>query len=112
MSRRRKRVVVLGGGAGAMAAAYALSGPGWQKRYESITVYQRGWRLGGKGASGRGVRDRIEEHGLHLWFGFYRNAFAMLDACYRERGEARERAGQPEPSRPWPMRSSRPRHSF
>ena len=112
MSRRRKRVVVLGGGAGAMAAAYALSGPGWQKRYESITVYQRGWRLGGKGASGRGVRDRIEEHGLHLWFGFYRNAFAMLDACYRERGEARERAGQPEAAFPTVADAFEPASTF
>jgi len=112
VSRRRKRVVVLGGGAGAMAAAYALSGPGWQKRYESITVYQRGWRLGGKGASGRGVRDRIEEHGLHIWFGFYRNAFAMLDACYRERGDARERTGQSEAAFPTVADAFEPASTF
>jgi uncharacterized protein with NAD-binding domain and iron-sulfur cluster len=112
VSRRRKRVVVLGGGAGALSAAYALSGPGWQKRYESITVYQRGWRLGGKGASGRGVRDRIEEHGLHIWFGFYRNAFAMLDGCYRERGQARERAGQPAAAFPTVAEAFEPASTF
>ena len=44
-----------------------------------------GWRLGGKGASGRGENDRIEEHGLHLWMGFYENAFRLMRECYAER---------------------------
>ena len=52
-------------------------------KYE-ITVYQLGWRLGGKGASGRGPADRIEEHGLHIWMGFYENAFRLLRECYAE----------------------------
>jgi uncharacterized protein with NAD-binding domain and iron-sulfur cluster len=43
-----------------------------------------GWRLGGKGASGRGPSGRIEEHGLHLWLGFYDNAFRLLRECYEE----------------------------
>jgi uncharacterized protein with NAD-binding domain and iron-sulfur cluster len=47
-------------------------------------VYQLGWRLGGKGASGRGVATRIEEHGFHVWFGFYENAFRLLRECYSE----------------------------
>jgi uncharacterized protein with NAD-binding domain and iron-sulfur cluster len=81
---RLPRVAVLGGGAGAMTAAMWLSSRGWRKRYESITVYQMGWRLGGKGASGRGVYDRIEEHGLHVWLGFYDNAFRTLAAAYDE----------------------------
>ena len=69
-----------------MTAAYHLSGDGWQQRFAGITVHQLGWRLGGKGASGRNseASDRIEEHGLHVWFGFYENAFRMLDACHRE----------------------------
>ena len=67
-----------------MAAAMELSRPGWQQRYESITLYQLGWRLGGKGASGRGAHERIEEHGLHIWLGFYDNAFRLLRECYDE----------------------------
>jgi uncharacterized protein with NAD-binding domain and iron-sulfur cluster len=47
-------------------------------------VYQQGWRLGGKGASGRGPGGRIEEHGLHLWMGHYDNAFQLMRECYRE----------------------------
>src|SRR5262249_6914281 len=46
-------------------------------------------RLGGKGASGRNLREgkgkRIEEHGLHVWLGFYENAFALMKAVYAER---------------------------
>ncbi len=67
-----------------LSAAWRLSEPGWQDRFDSITVYQRGWRLGGKGASSRGEHDRIEEHGLHIWLGSYENAFALLRECYAE----------------------------
>jgi uncharacterized protein with NAD-binding domain and iron-sulfur cluster len=65
-----------------LAAAWRLSESGWEAEFESITVYQRGWRLGGKGASSRGVNGRIEEHGLHVWFGWYENAFQLLRECY------------------------------
>jgi uncharacterized protein with NAD-binding domain and iron-sulfur cluster len=76
---------VLGGGAGALAAAFALSDPALDPGFE-VTVYTRGWRLGGKGASGRnGDRHRrIEEHGLHLWFGFYEEAIGLMQDAYRE----------------------------
>lgn len=67
-----------------LSAAWRLSEPGWRKRFDSITVYQRGWRLGGKAASSRGRNGRIEEHGLHIWLGSYENAFALLRQCYAE----------------------------
>jgi uncharacterized protein with NAD-binding domain and iron-sulfur cluster len=67
-----------------LAAAWRLSEPGWQQELDSITVYQRGWRLGGKGASSRGPNGRIEEHGLHLWLGYYENSFRLLRECYAE----------------------------
>lgn len=84
---RPTRVAILGGGLGSLAAAYELTQePDWQQRYE-ITVYQMGWRLGGKMSGGRGVHERIEELGLHLLLGFYHRAFAMFRAVYRERAE-------------------------
>jgi uncharacterized protein with NAD-binding domain and iron-sulfur cluster len=47
----KKRIVILGGGPAAMAAAFELTDrPDWQDRYE-VTIYQMGWRLGGKCAS-------------------------------------------------------------
>jgi uncharacterized protein with NAD-binding domain and iron-sulfur cluster len=90
----KPRIAILGGGAGAVTAALELSKPGWEDHYESISLYQQGWRLGGKGACGRGPDLRIEEHGLHLWFGFYENAFRLLDRCHREL-DRRADDGQP-----------------
>jgi uncharacterized protein with NAD-binding domain and iron-sulfur cluster len=102
-------VVILGGGVGSVTAALKLSKPGWEKHYASITIYQQGWRLGGKGASGRGPGMRIEEHGLHIWLGFYENAFQMLRACHDELHElATGPAGKPR----WPLAFSNIEDSF
>ena len=84
MKRPGGKVAILGGGMAGLSAAWRLSEPGWRDRFDSITVYQRGWRLGGKGASSRGENGRIEEHGLHIWLGCYENAFALLRECYAE----------------------------
>jgi uncharacterized protein with NAD-binding domain and iron-sulfur cluster len=69
---------------GGVTSAWRLSEAGWEDRFESITIYQRGHRLGGKGASHRGVHGRVEEHGLHIWLGYYDNAFRLLRECYGE----------------------------
>ncbi|MGZ8289061.1 MAG: NAD(P)-binding protein, partial [Telluria sp.] len=67
---QRERIAILGGGIGALSAAWHLSSePGWQERYD-ICVYQHGWRLGGSGAAGS------------TWYGFYGNAFSMLRAAH------------------------------
>jgi uncharacterized protein with NAD-binding domain and iron-sulfur cluster len=80
----KTKVAVLGGGVGAITAAFELTEPHLGGRYE-VTVYQPGWRIGGKCASGRAGKEmRIEEHGLHVWFGFYANAFQMIQRCYEE----------------------------
>jgi uncharacterized protein with NAD-binding domain and iron-sulfur cluster len=77
------KVAIIGGGCASVATAFELTRPEQRTRYE-VTIYQLGWRLGGKGASGRGPADRIEEHGLHLWMGFYENAFRLMRECYAE----------------------------
>lgn len=84
--RPKQKIAVLGGGCGALAAVFALTDQD-QAAFD-ITVYQPGWRLGGKGASGRNAAhgQRIEEHGLHVWSGFYENAFWMMRKCYAELG--------------------------
>jgi uncharacterized protein with NAD-binding domain and iron-sulfur cluster len=80
------KVIVLGGGIGSLAAAYELSRTPSLRRQYDVTVFQMGWRLGGKGASGRrtdpGGYSRIEEHGLHIWLGNYQNAFLLMRDCY------------------------------
>jgi uncharacterized protein with NAD-binding domain and iron-sulfur cluster len=84
------KVAIVGGGCASVAAAFELTRPELGGRY-AVTIYQLGWRLGGKGASGRGPADRIEEHGIHLWMGFYENAFRLMRDCYAELGRDRER---------------------
>ena len=71
----------------ALTAAYFLTDPSLGGRYQ-VSVYTMGWRLGGKGASGRNaaLHNRIEEHGLHIWFGTYHNAIALMRRCYAELG--------------------------
>ncbi|HEX5721852.1 MAG TPA: FAD-dependent oxidoreductase [Acidimicrobiia bacterium] len=79
-----EKIAILGGGVAGLAAAWRLSESGWQQRFASITVYERGWRLGGKAASSRGAHGRIEEHGLHVWLGYYENAFRLVRELYAE----------------------------
>lgn len=82
-AQSRTRVAILGGGVSALTAALELSDPA-QKDAFDITIYQMGWRLGGKCASGRNADNNcaIQEHGLHVFFGFYDNAFQVLRQCY------------------------------
>ena len=82
-SRKPIEVAIIGGGCASIAAAFELTRPGHKGAYH-VTIYQIGWRLGGKGASGRGPAGRIEEHGLHVWLGCYDNAFRLLRQCYDE----------------------------
>ncbi|HEY1122718.1 MAG TPA: NAD(P)-binding protein [Haloferula sp.] len=86
MTDSREHIVILGGGVGGCAAAYWLTAtPELRAKYR-VTLYQTGWRLGGKGASSRGESDqhRSEEHGPHVWFGFYENAFKTLRGAMEE----------------------------
>jgi uncharacterized protein with NAD-binding domain and iron-sulfur cluster len=74
------RVAIVGGGCAGMAAAWQLSKLGGYK----VTVYESSSHLGGKCASSRDSQGRIHEHGLHVWLGFYENAFRMMRECYAE----------------------------
>jgi uncharacterized protein with NAD-binding domain and iron-sulfur cluster len=83
--REKRKVAIVGGGFAAMAAAWDLTSPDNDAACD-VTIFQMGGRLGGKGASSRNpdFGDRIEEHGLHLWLGYYENAFRMVRTCFRE----------------------------
>jgi uncharacterized protein with NAD-binding domain and iron-sulfur cluster len=83
---RRVRVVVLGGGCAGIAAAEDLSATEERRRRFEVVVVQPGHRLGGKGATGRNAAQgqRIEEHGLHVWMGFYQRSFRMMRRCFEE----------------------------
>lgn len=67
-----------------LAAAFDLTRTKALQDKFDVTIYQMGWRLGGKAASGRDCDGRIVEHGLHVWFGCYENAFELVRAAYND----------------------------
>ncbi len=78
----KKKIAIMGGGPASLAAACELTSyPDWHERYE-VTLYQIGWRLGGKTACGVGPYDRIEERGIHIFQGWYHNAFRMVREAF------------------------------
>jgi uncharacterized protein with NAD-binding domain and iron-sulfur cluster len=88
----KQRIAIVGGGMAALATAFELTQRGdLQERFD-ITIYQMGWRLGGKGATGRDSQGRVVEHGLHIWFGCYENAFRMLRTAYEDWKPFKEQA--------------------
>jgi uncharacterized protein with NAD-binding domain and iron-sulfur cluster len=90
-----RRIAVLGGGMGGLSAAYEIVS---REPTAEITVFQMGWRLGGKCASSRNTRrcDRIEEHGIHLFLGCYENAFDLIGRVYRDLGRDWQDAFEPQ----------------
>lgn len=95
MDTPKKKIAILGGGMASLSAAYELTDyKGWQNYYD-ITVYQVGWRLGGKTATGRGPCDRVEEHGIHILQGWYDTTFRLLRSVYDEREKKRLAPGSP-----------------
>ncbi len=85
-SKTPKKIAVLGGGISALTTVFELtSQPNWQDNFD-ITVYQMGWRLGGKCATARGPNDRIEEHGIHGFLGCYYNALPLMARAYEALG--------------------------
>jgi uncharacterized protein with NAD-binding domain and iron-sulfur cluster len=85
------KVAILGGGISALTAAFELTEHDPENSYD-ITVYTLGWRLGGKAAVGRDASryDRAYEHGLHIWAGFYDNAFDVVKRLYARLGADRD----------------------
>lgn len=95
MGTQKKKIAILGGGMASLSAAYELTDyEGWQNHYD-ITVYQVGWRLGGKTATGRGICDRVEEHGIHILQGWYDTTFRLLRDVYDERAKKKLAPGSP-----------------
>jgi len=85
MPKSKPRIAIVGGGPAGLSAAFHLVGDGdWRDRFESIAVYQLGWRLGGKGATGREAAQgwRLAEHGIHGFCNFYWNTFRMMEKVY------------------------------
>jgi uncharacterized protein with NAD-binding domain and iron-sulfur cluster len=83
---RKRRVVVLGGGIAGLTAAHELSRTAEARADWETTIYEMGHKIGGRLFSAHDPRSwgRNEEHGLHVWFGFYDNAFRLAEEVWRD----------------------------
>ena len=97
-SRGVTKVAVLGGGAGGLSTALALTATPELRRQFQVEVYQRGWRLGGKAASGykrfgtNNSSAHAEDNGLQYWFGCYQDTLRLLQSVYEELGRSSGRS--------------------
>ena len=94
MTAERKdkiRVAILGGGIAALTTAFELTEQDPKRRPTTSALYTLGWRLGGKASVGRDMTKggRAVEHGLHIWAGYYDNAFDIVKRLYAPDKEAR-----------------------
>ena len=81
----KKKICILGSGAAGMAAAYGLSSSEQLREEYEVTIYQVGWRAGGKCSTGRNKENNsIEQNCAHYLFGCYDNTFAMIRNAYSE----------------------------
>ena len=55
----KRKIVILGGGVGSLVTAHYLSRTPELREKFDVTLYQMGWRLGGKGASGRNAAKKV-----------------------------------------------------
>lgn len=103
MSGSKPTIHILGGGPSGLSAAFHLTSPtanpDWQSRYD-VVVHQLGWRLGGKGATGRHPDRawRVEEHGIHLFGNMYTNSLHMMHEALGELNDGRTMETEFEPS--------------
>ena len=89
----KKKIVLFGTGVGSLSTAFELTDyPGWEELYD-ITIYQLGWRAGGKTATSRGLNNRIQERGIHILQGWYWNMFRLLRRTYDERRDKKMAPG-------------------
>jgi len=81
----KTRVAILGGGPAGLAAALELTATEELRAHYDVTLYQAGWRLGGKCGQGRrGPANRIEINGTHYLFGAYRHVFEIARTVFSE----------------------------
>lgn len=77
-----KRYAIFGGGMAGLSAAWKITETDPDAR---VDVFECGWRLGGKLHSSESIDEpENREHGLHILFGFYLNAFHLLRSAYEE----------------------------
>ena len=85
-AQHKKQVAIIGGGCAGMAAAWELTSGENTGAFDVTTSFR--WAVASEAraqaARNEALGYRIEEHGLHLWLGYYENAFRMVRSCFTE----------------------------
>ena len=86
--KKKERIAILGAGPSALVAAMRLTETKALRDKYDITIYQQGWRVGGKCATGRDLDKhmRLYEHGIHGFLGCYFNALTVMEGAFKELG--------------------------
>ena len=86
--RKKERIAILGAGPSALVSAMRLTETKALRDKYDITIYQQGWRVGGKCATGRDLDKhmRLYEHGIHGFLGCYFNALTVMQDAFKELG--------------------------
>jgi uncharacterized protein with NAD-binding domain and iron-sulfur cluster len=89
-----RRVVVIGAGVAGLTTAHELTRTEAARSDWTVDVFEMGHRIGGRlfSAHRPEASGRNEEHGLHVWFGFYDNAFRLAHDVW---GSVRKPEGCP-----------------
>lgn len=82
----KRRIIVVGAGIAGLTCAHELSRTAEARRKFSVRVFEMGHKVGGRLASAHNPQrwGRNEEHGLHVWFGWYDNTFRLADEVWRD----------------------------
>jgi len=82
----RRRVCIVGGGIAGLTAAYELSRTAAARAAFEVEIVEMSHRPGGRLASAHRPErwGRNEEHGLHVWFGFYGNTFRLAEQVWAD----------------------------
>ena len=84
--KKKEKIAILGAGPSALVAAMRLTETKALRDRYDITIYQQGWRVGGKCATGRDLDKhmRVYEHGIHGFLGCYFNALTVMQDAFKE----------------------------
>lgn len=82
----RRRVLIIGAGMAGLTVAHELTRTRSARVRWEVELIEMGHRVGGRLASAHRPEawHRNEEHGLHVWFGWYDNAFRLADEVWRD----------------------------
>lgn len=77
----KRRVIVVGAGVAGLTCAHELSRTTEARPAFSVRIFEMGHEVGGQLASAHNPQrwGRNEEHGFHVWFGWYDNTFRLAD---------------------------------